>query len=146
MVRRGDWETYFCFLLSRFQLFPTFGTTSARPWHDLGTTWTDTKPLQTLPWHDVTTCTHGSRGEKDAETRRWPETEIQQGKDRIMDKVLSLRDFIILSRHDSVSLIHARAFPRLKIFWRDSQTVSIGRVRAVPCVRNSTKWDRQSER
>jgi len=35
MVRRGDWETYFCFLLSRFQLFPTFGTTSARPWHDL---------------------------------------------------------------------------------------------------------------
>jgi len=80
MVRRGDWETYFCHLLSRFQLFPTFGTTSARPWHDLGTTSTDTKPLQTLPWHDVTTCTPGSRGEKDAETRRWPETEIQQGK------------------------------------------------------------------
>jgi site-specific DNA recombinase len=54
-------------------------------------------------------------GGRNAETRRWPDTEIQQGKDGIMAG-------------------------------QNSQTVSIGRVRAVPCVRNSTKWDRQSER
>jgi len=72
MVRRGDTERRIAITHSVPGSKSNIGTTSARFGTTCGTTRIVMKPLSTLLWHDVTTCTPGRppSGGADAETRR----------------------------------------------------------------------------